>query len=162
MLHGLKWVKSHLTTVTLSNITQRAAVLGTIYGPAMWFAKTAILTMYLRVFNVVGWMRWCCHIGIVFLFCAYWSLVPVSVIYNFPHGANEHWDLALTLSSTPAQLPFVIMGLISIVSDLYILILPFPILVKLKVSWKRKIGLCLVFVTAIMFVFPLFPNCNRY
>ncbi|OTA92255.1 hypothetical protein M434DRAFT_32044 [Hypoxylon sp. CO27-5] len=142
----------HAWDVPLSAIdaswVKRAAVLGTIYGPAMWFAKTAILTMYLRVFNVIGWMRWCCHLGIVFLFCAYWSLVPVSVVYNFPHGANEHWDLTLTLSSALAQLPFVIMGLISVVSDLYILILPFPILLKLQVSWKRKIGLCLVFITA--------------
>ncbi|KAI1209701.1 uncharacterized protein F4807DRAFT_460448 [Annulohypoxylon truncatum] len=127
---------------------KRSAVLGTIYGPAMWFAKTAILTMYLRAFGIVRWMWWCCHTGIAFLFCAYWSLVPVSVTYNFPLRAHQHWDLALSLSSTPAQLPFVIMGLISVVSDLYILILPFPILLKLHVSRRRKIGLCLVFATA--------------
>ena len=115
----------------------------------MWFAKTAILTMYLRFFNVVVWMTWCCYIGIGFLFCAYWSLVPVSVIYNFPHG-GEHWDLAMTLDSTPAQVPYVVMGLISVISDLYILIIPLPILAKLKVSLRKRIGLCLVFMTAIM------------
>ncbi|KAI0890677.1 uncharacterized protein GGS22DRAFT_194594 [Annulohypoxylon maeteangense] len=142
----------HAWDVPLSAIDaswiKRSAVLATIYGPAMWFAKAAILMMYIRVFHVVRWMRWCCYIGIIFLFCAYWSLVPVSIVYNFPHRPNEHWDLALSLSSIPSQLPFMIMGLVSIVSDLYILILPFPVLLRLHISWKKKVGLGLVFITA--------------
>lgn len=156
------WVKVswlNLTMATQSNghYLQRSAVLGTIYGPAMWFAKAAFLTRYLRLFNVVAWMWWSCHAGIWFLACAYWSLVPVSVIYNFPHG-DEHWDLAMSLDSAPAQVAFVTMGLISVVSDLYILILPSPILLKLQISLKRKLGLCLVFITAAMFVFPALPS----
>ncbi|KAI0842312.1 hypothetical protein F5Y06DRAFT_257278 [Hypoxylon sp. FL0890] len=143
----------HIWDVPLSAIdaswVKRSAVLGTIYGPAMWFAKTAILTMYLRLFSVVKWMRWCCYFGIGFLFCAYWSLVPVSVIYNFPHG-DEHWDLAMELDSRPAQVPFVVIGLLSVISDLFILVLPFPILLKLQASWKRRLGLCLIFITAII------------
>lgn len=119
----------------------------------MWLSKTAILMVYLRLFNVIGWMRWCCYLGIGFLFCAYWSLVPVSVIYNFPQD-GERWDLAMSLDSVPAQLPFVIIGLVSIISDLYILVLPLPALFKLQVSWRRKFGLCLMFMTAIMFVSP--------
>ncbi|KAI1653885.1 hypothetical protein F4813DRAFT_242352 [Daldinia decipiens] len=143
----------HIWDVPLSAIDEswvkQSAVLGTIYGPAMWFAKTAILTMYLRLFSVKTWMKWCCYCGIGFLFCAYWSLVPVSAIYNFPHG-DEHWDLSLSIDSQPAQVPFVVMGLISVVSDLYILVLPFPILLTLQVSRKRRVGLCLVFLTAII------------
>lgn len=118
----------------------------------MWFAKTAILTLYLRLFKVIVWMNWCCYFGIGILFCAYWSLVPVSIIYNFPHGKNEHWDLTLTLKSVPAQVPFVVMGIISVISDVYIFVLPLPILLKLHVSTRRKIGLCLVFMTALMLV----------
>lgn len=141
----------HIWDVPLSAIdsswVKRSAVLGTIYGPAMWFAKAAILTMYLRLFKIVSWMRWCCIGGIVFLFCAYWSLVPVSVIYNFPHG-DEHWDLAMTADSATSQVAYVVLGLISVISDLYILILPFPILLKLQVSLKKKIGLCFVFLAA--------------
>ena len=104
---------------------QRSAVLGTIYGPAMWFAKVAILTMYLRLFNVVVWMRWSCHIAIWFLFCAYWSLVPVSVLYNFPHG-DQHWDQSIVMTSTPGPIPFLVMGLVSVISDVFILVLPLP------------------------------------
>jgi hypothetical protein len=134
------------------SVKQKCAVLGTIYGPAMWFAKTAVLTLYLRLFNVYTWVRWACYIGIGFTCLAYWSLVPVSVVYNFPHGPNERWDLAMTVGSAPAQVPFVIMGVISVVSDVYIFVLPLPVLLRLHVSWRRKLGLCLVFMTAIMFV----------
>ncbi|KAJ2995732.1 hypothetical protein NUW58_g1189 [Xylaria curta] len=128
---------------------KRTTVLGTIYGPAMWFAKTAILTLYLRLFNIIQWLRWCCYFGIVFLFAAYWSLVPVSVVYNFPHG-NEEWGLATTANSAPSQVAYVTAGAISVVSDIYILFLPFPILHKLQLSSKRKIGLGIVFLAAII------------
>ncbi|KAI1475140.1 hypothetical protein F4774DRAFT_398150 [Daldinia eschscholtzii] len=143
----------HIWDVPMSAIDaswlKRSAVLATIYGPAMWFAKTAILTMYLRLFSVKAWMKWCCHIGIGFLFCAYWSLVPISIVYNFPHG-NEHWDIAMSLDGQPAQIPFVVMGLISVISDLYILVLPFPILFTLQIPWDRKVGLILIFLTTMI------------
>lgn len=130
-------------------MVQRTAVLGTIYGPALWFAKTAILALYLRLFSVVNWLRWCCYIGIVFLFATYWSLVPVSIVYNFPHG-NERWDLTTTTKSVKSQIAYLIAGAISVISDIYILILPFPILYKLQTSLRRKFGLSIVFSTAIV------------
>jgi hypothetical protein len=80
------------------------------------------------------------------------ELVPVSIIYHFPYG-SEKWDLAKTVDSAPAQIPFLAMGITSVVSDLFIFILPLPCLFKLYVSWRRKIGLCLVFATTIMYVF---------
>ncbi|KAI1199745.1 hypothetical protein F5X97DRAFT_341494 [Nemania serpens] len=143
----------HTWDIPLSAIdaswVKRTAVLGTIYGPALWFAKTAILTLYLRLFSVVNWLRWCCYIGIVFLFATYWSLVPVSIIYNFPHG-NEKWDLTTTTKSVNSQVAYLIAGAISVISDIYIFILPFPILFKLQTSLRRKIGLSIVFSTAII------------
>jgi hypothetical protein len=118
----------------------------------MWFAKTAIFTLYLRLFDVYNWVRWCCYFGIGFLCLAYWSLVPVSIVYNFPPGKNEDWDLTLTVNSVPTQVSFVIMGLVIVLPDVYIFILRLSILLKLHISWRRKFGLCLVFMTAIMFV----------
>lgn len=56
------------------------------------------------------------------------------------------------MTSTPGSIPFLVMGLVSVISDVFILVLPLPILLKLQASWKRKIGWCLLFVTAIMFV----------
>ncbi|KAI0114414.1 hypothetical protein GGR51DRAFT_504273 [Nemania sp. FL0031] len=143
----------HAWDVPLSAIdaswVKRTAVLGTIYGPAMWFAKTAILTLYLRLFSVVKWLRWCCYIGIVFMFLAYWSLLPVSVVYNFPHG-DEKWDFATTAKSAPSQVAYVTIGAVSVISDIFILILPFPILLSLQTSWKRKVGFSFVFLAAII------------
>ncbi|PSR88505.1 hypothetical protein BD289DRAFT_482107 [Coniella lustricola] len=143
----------HIWDVPLSAVNaswiKRSAVLGTIYGPAMWLAKTAILTMYLRLFGVKAWMRWCCYGGIIFLACAYWSLVPVSAVYNFPHG-DEKWDLATDEKAAPAQSAFMVMGLIGVISDVYILILPWPILMTLHTSLRRKLALGVVFLTAIV------------
>ncbi|KAI1113916.1 hypothetical protein F5Y14DRAFT_462048 [Nemania sp. NC0429] len=143
----------HTWDISLSTIdaswVKRTAVLGTIYGPALWFAKTAILTLYLRLFSIVNWLRWCCYIGIVFLFATYWSLVPVSIVYNFPHG-DEKWDVTTTAKSVHSQVAYLVAGAISVISDIYILILPFPILFKLQMSLRRKIGLGMVFSTAII------------
>jgi hypothetical protein len=60
----------------------------------------------------------------------------------------------MTIDSKPAQIPLLVMGVVSVASDVYILILPLPILLKFHVNWKRKIGLCLIFAAAIMYVYP--------
>jgi hypothetical protein len=130
---------------------KRNAVIQTIYGPAIWFAKTSILAMYLRLFGVLKWMRWCCWLGIAIIFCAFWSLVPAAAVYAFPWG-QEHWDSAMSQDGRPLVVPFMIVGVISVASDLYILILPLPVLLRLHIHWKKKIALCLAFAVGIMFV----------
>jgi hypothetical protein len=82
------------------------------------------------------------------------ELVPVSIIYHVLYG-GEKWKLTMTVDSAPAQIHFLAMGIINVVSDLFIFVLPLQCLLKLYVSWQKKIGLCLmfvVFVTTIMYV----------
>ncbi|KEY64658.1 hypothetical protein S7711_02858 [Stachybotrys chartarum IBT 7711] len=126
---------------------QRGAILSTIWGPAMWFAKTAILTMYARIFSPLAWMQLCCYFAMGFLFCAFWSLVPLSVLYNFPHK-GEQWDLPMMIGGMWTHLPFAIVGLISVLADVLIVVLPLPTLLRLQMSWKRRLGLSLMFLTA--------------
>ena len=74
--------------------------------------------------------------------------MPISIVYNFPHG-KEHWDLTMSLHSRPVQGAIAVVGLINLISDLYILVLPLPILATLPISKKKRLGLCLIFATAI-------------
>jgi hypothetical protein len=128
---------------------QTSAVIAIIYGPTIWLAKTAILTLYLRVFRSVRWLRWSCYAGIAVLFAAYWSMVPICVYFNLPHG-DEEWDLSTAIKQSRSELGYVVVTVISVVSDFYILLLPFPVLLRLQMPREKKLGLCLVFFGAVM------------
>src|SRR5687768_6561314 len=84
------------TPISFINETwfKRNAALCLLYGPAMFFSKVAVCTLYLRIFNTVHWMRWTCWIAIALFTCVYWSMVPVYAIYSFPYG-DETWSLPL-------------------------------------------------------------------
>jgi hypothetical protein len=108
--------------------------------------------MYLRLFHPYAWMRWCCWLGIGILFCAYGCLVPIIAIHDYPHG-DAKWDMTLLMNGASVKKAFEVIGGVSMVFDLYILILPLPILLNLQISTRRRLGLCLIFLTAVMYAF---------
>ena len=45
-----------------------------------------------------------------------------------------------------------IQGIFNVVSDFYLLILPIPVVWQLQMPSKRKIGVCAIFMTGILYV----------
>ena len=115
----------------------------------MLCAKLAMFTLYMRVFEPVRWMRVCCWVGIITAIPVYLSLVPFCAVYCFPHG-NERWDLAIALKGSKMQLPAIVSGTYGVVSDVFLLILPLPIIFGLNLSLRKKIGLYAVFLAGLM------------
>lgn len=124
---------------------------GMIYGPGLWCAKMAILVLQLRVFAPKIWFRVTVYVGIALVTFVHWSNVPVYGILCIPHR-GEKWDMVLLSSKrcSAASTHTVITGAIGTALDIYMLILPLPIIAELNLAPRRKLGLVLVFMAGIL------------
>jgi hypothetical protein len=131
---------------------KRNAALCLVYGPAMFFAKAAVATLYLRIFDAIHWIRWSCWTLVALMACAYGSTIPVYAIYAFPHG-DEQWDLSLGAKATATDKLGIATASFNVVTDLFLLVAPLPIILKLNLSLSKKLGLTTVFLTGIVALF---------
>lgn len=123
---------------------------GIILGPVIFFAKAAILLLYLQIFTSHYPMRVAVYAGIIFTGLVYWASVPLEIAFAAPRP-GENWSSLLT-NGHPQKLIYwgVVQGTLAVVIDLYIFILPLPVLWRLHMSLKRRIALCAIFFTALM------------
>ena len=121
-----------------------------LLGPTLFFAKGAILLLYLRIFTINKKMRYCIWLGLSSNFLLYWSSIPIATYYGTPR-IGQPWDV-VAITETCANLTtyLVIQGTLSVVLDLYIFILPFPIVLKLRISLQQRLSILSVFGTAIL------------
>ena len=121
-----------------------------LLGPTLFFAKGAILLLYLRIFTINKKMRFCIWLGLILNFLLYWSSIPIATYYGTPR-IGQPWDVvAITETCANLTIYLVIQGVLSVVLDLYILILPFPIVLKLGISLQQRLSILSVFGTAIL------------
>lgn len=95
-------------------------------------------------------MRIAIYIGLVFLTLLYWAGVPLESYFSAPH-VGQSWD-ELLINGSPARLNYwgIVQGSGAVLVDLYIFILPMPIVAKLHLSTKKRLQLICVFFTAFM------------
>ena len=121
-----------------------------LFSPMLFFAKGAILLLYLRIFNVNTKMRYSIWLGLVWDFLLYWSSIPIATYYGTPR-TGQSWDVvAMTETCANLEIYILIQGVLSVVLDLYIFILPMPIVSKLPISLKQRLSILSVFATAIL------------
>ncbi|KAK8113133.1 hypothetical protein PG984_013659 [Apiospora sp. TS-2023a] len=131
-----------------------------LFAPAFFFPKAAILLLYRQLFVIQRGRRIAINIGLVVILLLYLSNIPMAVIYNAPH-AGQSWDsMLLTLKENARE--FCIAGsvqsAIGAVLDIYIFILPLPILWKLQLPYRRRVQLVATFSTALLAVAGSFAS----
>lgn len=111
----------------------------------------AILVLQLRLFAPKIWFRVAIYIGIALVTLVHWSNVPVYGILCTPRR-GENWDMVLLSSKrcSAASTHTVVTGAIGTALDIYMLILPLPIIAELNLAPRRKLGLALVFMAGIL------------
>jgi hypothetical protein len=108
-------------------------------APTMWAAKSSILALYIRLFGVFQWLRRTSFVLIAFMALFYGGIIVVFGVYCIPR-AGESWDGASIQRCGQSYWSIVVFGVFGSVSDLVILILPFPVLIKLHQSRKRVVA----------------------
>ncbi|KAK3689478.1 hypothetical protein B0T22DRAFT_513889 [Podospora appendiculata] len=122
-------------------------------GPMLIFSKSAIFLTYYQIFEIRESTRVTVCIGLVATFCIYFPSVPLSIIIKGPRK-DRTWQQTLDdqTSGVANNLMYwsIIQGALSVALDLYIFILPLPILVKLYLPFGKKIQLFCLFGVALL------------
>lgn len=126
-------------------------VLSILYGPTIFLAKLSILLLYLELFNVQKRARITVAIGITIISAQCLATIIGCAVLCVPKP-GESW---LMHSSTykcrvTATLFGVVMGAISVFSDLYVILIPLPIVWQLRMATRKKVGVSIVFITGLL------------
>lgn len=121
-----------------------------IVGPSIFFAKASLLLLYYRVFAPNKLMRFLIISGIAFAFVVYiLVMIPLMAYYCAPPIGHE-WDL-MVLKSCRRTLVFgVVQAVTNLILDLYILALPIPVVLRLQLPTRKKVGILAIFMTGLL------------
>ncbi|KAL4881108.1 hypothetical protein BJY04DRAFT_218624 [Aspergillus karnatakaensis] len=121
------------------------------YPWTVCFAKLSILLLYKRLF-LVGWERIAIWAGIVMVTVLYGTFILLAIL-NTAICINEYsTDLWATLTSFCVfqhRQVLVWTAAVNISTDFYVVILPINRFVRLQISRRKKIGLCMIFASGL-------------
>ncbi|KAL7943616.1 putative PTH11-typeG-protein-coupled receptor [Trichoderma barbatum] len=126
------------------------------YKAAINLTKCSILLLYLRLFIIVGWIRWAC-----------WVVLTCVVIYCVSSMIATIFQCNPIVKAFDKSLPGTCIDLakfwfanagFSIATDIIILLLPMPLVYQLEVPRAQKIALMAVFAIGI---FVVVTSCLR-
>ncbi|KAI1292596.1 hypothetical protein F5Y03DRAFT_400357 [Xylaria venustula] len=145
----------HLWDIPLSKTTpaylQRLLATGVLYNLGAMFCKLALLTFYFRIFRPSQTGRIGCWCGIVLVVVFYVTSSVINLVYCLPRPLDGGWNSAASLARCDAhqqKLNFA-QGIVSSVTDFYVLAIPLTMIASLKLSVRRKLGLLGVFLTGL-------------
>ncbi|KAI0521860.1 hypothetical protein F5B22DRAFT_506582 [Xylaria bambusicola] len=131
-----------------------------MFSVSSLFVKTALLSLYLRVFAPSPTARVMIWLGIVTIVVFY----TISVILNIrfctplsmttPVPDEEEWAKKLEASncSQPVYNLNAAVGLFGVVSDIYVLVIPISMVYGLRMPRNRKLGILGIFLTGLLAV----------
>lgn len=131
--------------------------------------KTSLLVLYLRLFRTDRIMNVLIWTGIATIVVFYSVCIIATSIFcrssQWPETTNPAEFLLLQAQSdcNGPQLNLAsTQGVFSTVSDIYVLVLPIRLIWNLRLSQRRKIGICSILLVGLMFVFSflftMIPN----
>lgn len=154
-LHGIhpQLVKGRLACSQLVSslmFVQRFVVLDMLYSPTILMAKLSLLALYLKIFRPNQILRYCIYFGMVFLVLFYAATFIAYGILSIPRPGQSQLQAILSVN-TAKDIPLgITQGAVNFVSDLCILCLPIPGVLKLQLPRAKKIGVLAIFMTGIL------------
>ena len=122
-----------------------------VYSPAVFFAKLALFLLHFRIFSSHRKTRIGIYIGILIGFIFYTSTDIVYLILCIPGRGISIQSPGFGTQCAKATKMNYVYGIFGVVSDVYIFILPLPVLWTLQMPLKRKLGVCACFGTGLMY-----------
>lgn len=124
--------------------------------------KIVILALYIRFFGVYMRFKYFALVCIAAVVIAYVSSVPLSFYLAYPRG-GEAWSTDVVLRNLNAVKVYgMFNGIFALVADIMILLMPIPVLRKLKLAHSKKVRLYVVFAAGFLCVPPLCSSSSIF
>ncbi|KAF2877113.1 hypothetical protein BDV95DRAFT_558493 [Massariosphaeria phaeospora] len=109
--------------------------------------KTIFLLMYLRLFRLLTWLRWCAITGIVVIWIWYYVTGIILIAYTAPMHGQSWRDAVLSPRRQKAFDLTIPNGCFGLVADIFILALPLIAISHLHLTKRRKLAVAAMFST---------------
>lgn len=109
--------------------------------------------MYLRLFYPNLRTRYLIYFGMVFVVLFYTSSLLVEAINCTPRQEKTWNETSLSKRCGRDLILGYFMAALNVVSDFYLLAIQFPVVWKLQMPLRRKVGVCAMFMTGLLYVF---------
>ena len=116
-----------------------------------WFAKASLLAFFLRIFGSLRWVHIACYGLLILLSMGTITHAGLFAVLCVPYG-HEVWDANLMEKCARSAPGTLAVGVCTLVVDLAIFVLPFPIISRLNMDKKKKQGLVVVFLIGFSYV----------
>lgn len=119
---------------------------------AICLVKVSVLILYWQIFQVLRWMRIACIVSITCITAFHLSLSIAFAVMCAPSTGSSQIDfLAAFISDTCSRTRalVVIQGAGNVISDVFLVVLPLPAVLKLQMPLKRKIAVSSMFLVGI-------------
>lgn len=115
----------------------------------MWFSKAPVLLLFIALFGVKKWLRYTSYAMLVLLGVA--IVIPASITSSscLPGNSSKGPAYLLHCSDTAAQ-GGLGLGIISVLADAIAMVIPMPVVLKLKLPTDKKVGLVVMFMSGIL------------
>ncbi|KAL8728135.1 MAG: hypothetical protein Q9181_005452 [Wetmoreana brouardii] len=144
----------HLWDTTIGDYSNQGFVVqlvGTvIYGPTIFFIKLALFLLYLHLFGRLRWMRYSVWFGITITGLFYVSGLIVPFGLCAPRGGKTWLDMSMTPRCRNSEDYGIAQGVMNLISDFYLLIIPIPAVMSLQLPQKKKFGVIAIFMTGFL------------
>lgn len=126
-----------------------------IYGPCIWFIKLSLFLLLLELFGRLRWLRYMAIAGMTVTGLFYGATVVVYPVMCSPRGPAPQSQVSYIRALTSekcrqARLLMNLVGVINVISDLYLILLPLPAVWSLNLPLRKKIGVSTIFFTGSM------------
>lgn len=128
---------------------------------SIFLSKLSILLLLYRLFAVDKKFRYCVYIGILWVSLILIATVVVVLVLCVPRSGEAFSSLQVVERCTHQDIWAVIQGPLNVLLDFYILYIPIPILWKLKLGQRKKIGVIAIFMTGFMCVRIYPAGCRQ-
>ena len=114
------------------------------------FAKFSILILLFRIFSQIKGFRYAIYFGASLTAIISATSIVVDGALCAPRAGESFGDMRVSMRCSRETIWAVVQGTLNVVLDFYIFCLPLPIVWKLQLAPRRKIGLSVIFMTALM------------
>lgn len=125
-------------------------VAAAIYSVTIFLVKAKIFLMLFHIFYLLRWMRYCVWFGIIFAALFYSSGVIVPFIMCGPYRGRDWLEASQTTRCMRLENYGLATGVVNILSDFYLLIIPIPAIWSLQMPTRKKVGVCAMFMTGLL------------
>lgn len=115
-----------------------------LYVPALAFAKFSLIVLYYRIANKNTVFKWSLYI-LAAIVCGYSIAIVLGLIFGC-HPIAKSWDVTITGGHCINKNGlYVATAVTNTATDLALILLPIPVIVKLHKPRAQKVGIILLF-----------------